>query len=109
MNRPLYEVRKQPTAGNSLIPIKSKHIINNPNYVDRICKASLRGWGCSMLTYDVFARELFVILNAVKDLLFAILLRPVQSANRSFVPQDDKPFKTSFAFVYPRILLAFCI
>jgi hypothetical protein len=36
----------------------------------------------------------FVILNAVKDLLFAMLLRPVQSANRSFiVVQDDKPFK----------------
>ncbi len=40
-------------------------------------------------------KNLFVILNGVKDLLFAILLRPVQSANRSFVPQDDKPFKTS--------------
>jgi hypothetical protein len=29
-------------------------------------------------------KTLFVILNAVKDLLFTMLLRPAQSANRSF-------------------------
>jgi hypothetical protein len=46
------------------------------------------------LPMTFFAKKnLFVILNAVKDLLFAMLLRPVQSANRSFVPQDDKLFK----------------
>jgi hypothetical protein len=47
-------------------------------------------------TYSGVSKKLFVILNAVKDLLFTMLVRPVQSANRSFVPQDDKPFKTSF-------------
>jgi hypothetical protein len=31
-------------------------------------------------------QKLFVILNVVKDLLFAMLLRPVKSANRSFTP-----------------------
>jgi hypothetical protein len=43
-------------------------------------------------TYDMFVKTPFVILNAVKDLLSAILLRPVRFANRSFVPQDDKLF-----------------
>jgi hypothetical protein len=47
----------------------------------------------SCLAITFFAKKkLFVILNAVKDLLFAMHFRPVKSANRSFVPQDDKPF-----------------
>jgi hypothetical protein len=48
---------------------------------------------------EVLKKRLFVILNGVKDLFFALLLRPVKSANRSFVPQDDKPFKRHFTFV----------
>ena len=42
-----------------------------------------------MMRSELFDR--FVILNAVKDLLFTMLLRPVKSANRSFtIVQDDK-------------------
>jgi hypothetical protein len=37
----------------------------------------------------------------VKDLFSTMLLRPAQSANRYFVPQDDKLFKTSFPLHYP--------
>jgi len=33
---------------------------------------------------EVFTKKSFVILNVVKDLLFAMPLRPVQSVNRSF-------------------------
>ncbi len=39
-------------------------------------------------------KKTFVMLKAVKQLLFAMLLRPVKSANRTFVPQDDKLFLT---------------
>jgi hypothetical protein len=58
----------------------------------------------SLLSMTCSQKKLFVILNAVKDLLFAMLLRHAQSANRSFVPQDDKPFKPSFSFQYSQIV-----
>jgi hypothetical protein len=68
----------------------------------QLCRSALyKACDCFVRIYDVFAKKLFVILNAVKDLLFAMFLRPAQSANRSFVPQDDKLFKRHFPFSVP--------
>jgi hypothetical protein len=55
-----------------------------PNFTGQPCKAALHIGDCFVNTYDALQKKLFVILNGVKDLLFAMLLRPVQAANRSF-------------------------
>ena len=51
------------------------------------------------IRYVIVIKTLLVIPNAVKDLLFAMLLRPVQFANRSFIPTYDLFVKNFFVIL----------